>query len=67
MVCVDTEEIRRFLEDAHDGDYDYLLECDDEDLEFCGKDCLERINVFRKLLGAKEELTIEDVQHDRRA
>jgi hypothetical protein len=66
-VCLDTEELREFLARIHDEDYNYLLECDDDDLEFYGEDYLKRINLFRKLLGGKEELTIEDIKEDRKS
>ena len=64
-LCLDIEAIRGFLENLHDEDYDYLLECDDEDLEFYGGDYLKRINFIRRLLGA-EGLTVEDIKADRR-
>ncbi len=66
-ICLNTENIREVLERIHDEDYDYLLECDDEDLEFYGQDYLKRINLFRRLLGGKEELTIEDIKEDRKS
>jgi hypothetical protein len=66
-VCLDTEELREFLARIHDEDYDYLLECDDKDLEFYGEDYLKRINLFRRLLGGKGELTIEDIREDRQS
>jgi hypothetical protein len=63
-ACFDTEEIKGFLEKLHDEDYDYLLECDEDDLEFHGQGYLKRINFFRRLLGA-EELTLKDIKQDR--
>jgi DNA-binding Lrp family transcriptional regulator len=66
-VCLDTEELREFLARIHDEDYDYLLECDDKDLEFYGEDYLKRINLFRKLLGGEEEITIEAIKEDRQS
>jgi|GEM_PF-2398495 len=64
-LCLDPEEIRGFLENLHDEDYGYLLECDDEDLELWGQDYLRRVNFFRRLLGEETELTIDDVTEDR--
>ena len=66
-VCLDTGELREFLARIHDEDYEYLLGCDDKDLEFYGEDYLKRMNFFRRLLGAKEELTIEAIKEDRKS
>src|SRR4030042_309432 len=63
-LCIDIEEIRGFLEGLHDEDYDYLLECDNDDLEFYGGDYLKRINFIRMLFGT-EGLTLEDIKEDR--
>ena len=64
-ICLGTEGIREVLERIQDEDYNFLLECDDEDLEFWGQDYLRRINFFRRLLGEKEGLTIEDIKEGR--
>jgi hypothetical protein len=66
-VCLDTEELREFLAKTHDEDYDYLLECNDEDLELYGEDYLKRVNFFSRLLGGTETLTIEDIEEDRQS
>jgi hypothetical protein len=65
-LCLDTKEIEAFLEKIRDDDYDYLLECDDQDLQFYGGDYLKRMNFFSRLLGEKAELTIEDIKQDRK-
>jgi hypothetical protein len=66
-VCLDPEELREFLARIHDEDYDYLLECDDKDLEFYGEDYLKRINFIRRLLGGEGTLTMEDIKEDRQS
>ena len=65
-ICLDAEEVKEVLERICDEDYDYLLECEDDDLEFWGQDYLKRINFFSRLLGEKEEITIDDLKEDRR-
>ena len=65
-ICLDAEEVKEVLERICDDDYDYLLECDDDDLEFWGDDYLKKINFFAKLLEEKEELTIQEIKADRK-
>jgi hypothetical protein len=66
-VCLDSDDIRVFLERIADEDYNYLLECNDKDLEFYGQDYLTRIDFFDRLLGGEGGLTIEDVKEDKRS
>jgi hypothetical protein len=65
-LCINIEEARGFLEQLHDEDYNYLLECSNSDFKFYSGDYLKRINVLRILLGA-EGLTIKDIKEDRKS
>ena len=64
-ICLDAEEVKEVLERICDDDYDYLLECDDDDLEFWGEDYLKRIIFFSRLLG-EGELTLQKIKEDRK-
>ena len=65
-ICLDAEEVKEVLEKICDDDYNYLLECDDDDFEFWKHDYLKRINFFDRLLGVKEELTIQEINESRK-
>ena len=65
VICLDAEEVKEVLERLCDEGYDYLMECEDADLEIWGEDYLKRINFFSRLLGEKEELTLQEIKEDR--
>jgi len=65
-VCIDTEVVSEFLEKSHDEDYKYLFQCEDDEFKWLGNDYLARLNFFRVLLGAKDDLTIENIKKQRK-
>jgi len=66
QAIVDIEPCKQFLQDLLEENYRYLLQCEEEDLGWFGAEYLSRVNFLKKLLSEKGQLTMPEIEVERR-